>query len=54
MNNYSYIKNILFFIAVAGWVLFGFGVSQVPLWALIVMYKKKGGSILEVSSHFHR
>jgi hypothetical protein len=55
MNNYSYIKNILFFITAAGWVLFGIAVVQVPLWALIVMYKKKKeGSFLEVSCHFHR
>jgi hypothetical protein len=54
MNNYSYIKNILSFITAAGWVLFAFAISQLPLWALIIMYKKKGGSILEVSCHFHR
>jgi hypothetical protein len=54
MNNYSEIKNILFFITVAGWVLFAIAVSQVPLWILIVMYKKRNGSFLEVSCHFHR
>jgi len=32
---------------VAGWILFAIGVSQLPLWALIVMYRKRGGSFLE-------
>jgi len=30
-----------------GWVLFAIGVGQLPLWILVVMHKKKGGSLLE-------
>ncbi|GFG40221.1 hypothetical protein Cfor_09809, partial [Coptotermes formosanus] len=31
----------------AGWIIFTIGVAQLPLWAVFVMYKKRGGSFLE-------
>jgi hypothetical protein len=33
----------------AGWVLFAFGVVQFPLWALLIILKKRKGTFFEVS-----
>lgn len=34
---------------VIGWILFAFGVLQIPGWAIYAVYKQKGSSLLEVS-----
>jgi hypothetical protein len=54
VNNHRLTQNILHFLTAAGWILFTFGVIQFPLWALLVILKKRKGTFLEVSYHMHR
>lgn len=35
-------------ITVAGWIIFAFGVLQIPGWAIYAVYKQKGATLLEV------
>jgi hypothetical protein len=45
------ILKILCSFTAAGWVLFAFGVIQFPLWAFLIMLKKRERTFLEVSSN---
>jgi hypothetical protein len=31
----------MMFLSAAGWVLFGFGVIQFPIWALVAVFKRR-------------
>lgn len=35
-------------VTVAGWIIFAFGVLQIPGWAIYAVYKQKGATLLEV------
>jgi hypothetical protein len=44
-KNFNFLKNFFF----PGWVLLGLVIIQLPVWAVVVVYKAKGNSIGEVS-----